>query len=76
MCANGVERIEVRFPVERRELKLLGLLYASYLVLCGKLEPNLGDHRIQNKWSEIELRKELGCNIGRGEKIVVPIKRA
>ena len=37
----GIGKRRVRFLVEAKEWRSPGLLYADYLVLCGKLEEDL-----------------------------------
>ena len=52
----GMGRREVRFMEEGREWRLLGLLYADDLVLCGKSEEGL---RVMVEWFvEVCMRKD------------------
>ena len=59
----------MRFLEEGREWRLLGLLYADDLVLCGESEEELRE--MVGRFAEVCRRKGLKFNVGKSKVMVL-----
>ena len=65
----GMGRMGVTFPEDRREWRLLGLLYADHLVLCGESEEDL--RVMVARFDEVCRRRGLKVNAGKSKVMVL-----
>ena len=69
----GMKRRGVTFLGERREWKLLGLLYADDLVLCGESKEDL--RAMMGRFVEVCRRKGLKVIAGKRKVMVMNVEK-
>ena len=65
----GIGKRGVRFQEERRERRLLGLLYADDLVLCGESEEDL--RPMVGRFAEVCRGRGLKVNAGKNKVMLL-----